>query len=704
MNIMNTLTLRHLRLNKGRTLMTVLGIMLSVAMVCCVAGFVMSLRDVLIREYKENQGDYHVAYTDVAPDTAAKIEREGVFSSYYTKPGLEGTVSVYLRLARPGRGAAGVAEGIAQKYSVASWDVNSQLLALEGVFVQDGTMLAFVTIAAIAIAVIVIGSVVVIANAFYISSSERVRQFGLLKSAGATKGQIGRSVLFEAGVLAAVAIPAGILLGFLVQAAALGLTNGLLDGISDLNSRSLTFRVVFSPVPIYVCVAIASLTVLTSAWLPARRAAELSPVDAIRQTGDIKIRAKRLKTSRLTQKLFGFEGTLAAKSLKRSRGKYRATVVSLTVSIVLFLSMSSFIWVMNKAIEMGYGGYNFDVLVYTGGDMSALDKMGDLIGTIPNAQVQAIQWTPLQTTVPSGFATERALEQPANGDSYSLNVYPYPDDAFAKLVPAPQGEIQGILINTTGPFTRGGKVREYTPYRCGIGTKLPLLGAGGGIGSVVVGAVQSEIPDSIPSAVFPGNAVNILVPETAYRNMFASSDYSNAEYAVTTADPAAFCGSAEKLLAPYKQNVSIMNVAEQARMNRNITSVVMLFGYGFIAMLSLIAVTSVVATISTGMALRRREFAALYSAGMTPKGMNKMLHLESLMYGLKSLLIGLPVGLALSYLIYMAMGNVAVFAYQIPWDAIAISAAAVMLLTFGTMRYGRRKLGNISIVEAIRKI
>jgi putative ABC transport system permease protein len=138
------------------------------------------------------------------------------------------------------------------------------------------------------------------------------------------------------------------------------------------------------------------------------------------------------------------------------------------------------------------------------------------------------------------------------------------------------------------------------------------------------------------------------------------------------------------------------------RLNRNITLIFMLFGYGFIAMLSLIAVTSVIATISTGMALRRQEFAMLYSAGMTPGGMNKMLNLESLMYGLKFLLIGIPVGLALSYLIYRAMGATAEFAFALPWIAVAISTLAVMLLTFSTMRYGKRKLRRISIVEAIR--
>lgn len=182
MNIVNKLTIRHLRLNRNRTLITILGIVLSVAMVCAVAGFVLSLRDLLIREIKQTKGDYHVVYVDVTKETATLIAVEDVFSTFFAKDGDSGGLeNIYLRLKSPDRNVLDVAGSIAQKHGTDNWGVNNELLALEGVFAQDNVMFSFVVIAAIAIIIIVTGSVIVIANAFYISASERVRQFGLLK-------------------------------------------------------------------------------------------------------------------------------------------------------------------------------------------------------------------------------------------------------------------------------------------------------------------------------------------------------------------------------------------------------------------------------------------------------------------------------------------------------------------------------------------
>jgi len=717
-NIVNKLTLRHLKLNKGRTAMTILGIALSVAMVCCVAGFLLSARDLMLQTIR-NDGDYHFAFYGVAPETAAQIENEYVFSTYYTTPGTEdgiqkeGTLNVYLRLRNPSRESVAAAEKAAKNYEYAGMQVNNKLLAAEGVFVLDNALFTFVVIAVTAIAIIVAGSVIVIANAFYISASERVRQFGLLKSVGATSGQLGRSVLFEAVILMMIALPIGILAGFLIQNAVLWATNNLLFEIFSLNMHNgtLAFRVILSPWIIYITVAAAVLTILISAWLPARRAAKISPIDAIRQAKDIQIKPKKMKTSRLTQRLFGFEGALASKSLKRSKGKYRATIISLTVSIVLFLSMSSLIWVLNKGVSMQFGGYDFDVLARASGGLDALDEIGGALRTIPDAQIRTIMSTQLTTVVPADFIKEGAPGAPFSGNRFPLRIYPIPDSKFSSASAASNGNIPGILINTA-TFSSGNKKVEMVPYNCTPGTELPLIAdSTSEIGGVIISSVANTVPEQMISVMLDGTAVNVMVPESAYRAMFSEhaadlKPHTEAFYLAVTADSNAFTEEAGKLLSAITledgEKYTVRNIAQMTRLNRNITLIVMLFGYGFIAMLSLIALTSVIATISTNMRLRRQEFAMLYSAGMTPEGMDKMLNLESLLYGLKSLLIGLPIGLALSYMIYRAMAETMDFAYEFPWIAVTISAAAVMLLTFGTMRYSKRKLSGISIVEAIR--
>lgn len=709
MNIVNKLTVRHLCKNRSRTLITIMGIMLSVAMVCAVAGFVMSLHDMLLRTIKESKGDWHIAYIDVTEETATKIADEVVYNKYYTKPGdTAGLVNIYLRLANPKRDCQDVARGIAEKYNVTVWGGNTELLALEGVISQDhdNVMKTITAIATIAIIIIVVGSVIVIANAFYISSSERVRQFGLLKSVGATKSQIGRSILFEAFLLAVAAIPLGIALGFLIQVVVLWLTNGLLVELSAINNGAFSFRVVFNPIIVCISVAIAAVTLLISTWLPASRAAKTSPIDAIRQTKDIRIRQRQLNTSPLTELLFGFEGTLASKSLKRSRGKYRATVISLTVSIVLSISVSSLVWVMNKGVEMEYGGYDFDVLITCHGELKTIDEADKLLNTVSDITLKKVQMMRYETRVPDAFMTEKARESVTTENGYGLLIHSLPDEQFAKLTPVTESERTGILINTTGAFTSNGRLVEYTPYNCSIGTELPIgfweqSDTPELFGSVTITAVINEIPESIPASLFDGSLINIIVPESAYRELYRD-DNSFTYYAVIVTNSDAFCENVEELLLPLGDVVSVWNLSQMTRLNRNLVLVVMLFGYGFIAMLSLIAVTSVISTISTSMALRKQEFAMLYSAGMTSGGMSKMLNLESLLYGVKSISIGLPIGVGLSYLIYWAMSGTVEFAYQLPLSSMLVSSAVVMLLTFVTMRYGKRKLSKISIVEALR--
>jgi hypothetical protein len=338
--------------------------------------------------------------------------------------------------------------------------------------------------------------------------------------------------------------------------------------------------------------------------------------------------------------------------------------------------------------------------------------------------------------VPDGFITPNAPVGLGGESVLGLALYPIPDEAFSKILPVTREPVTGILVNTA-TFSDDQKKRETVPYQCDIGMKIPLIVGfagqaitaqiidgdydavnqlldlkGGKRGDITLGAVVNEIPGTIIAPLFDSYRVNVLIPQSVYEALYAEYEkdfqpLTETVYTVVSPDPEAFCKAAGELLAPNGKfgvsgGIVIQNVAQMTRFNQNITLLVMLFGYGFIGMLSLIAVTSVIATISTGMALRRQEFAMLYSVGMTPEGMNKMLNLESLLYGSKSLLIGLPVGVVLSYLIYWGMSATFQFAYELPLTAIIISIAAVMMLTFGTMRYSKRKLRGISIVEAIR--
>lgn len=214
----------------------------------------------------------------------------------------------------------------------------------------------------ILIGLIAFGSVSLIYNSFSISVSERTKQFGILKSIGATKNQIRKSVLYEAAVLCVIGIPIGLISGCLGIAITF---HFLSDSISTVLAEltDLKMRFVFSPLAIIAASIIGFLTVIISAYIPARKAIKINPIDSVRQSNEIRISRRSIKVSPLTQKIFGFEATLSAKNFKRNKKKYRTTVFSLFVSVVLFISASSLATYFTDVVEAESQDMNYDVAV-----------------------------------------------------------------------------------------------------------------------------------------------------------------------------------------------------------------------------------------------------------------------------------------------------------------------------------------------------
>ena len=151
-------------------------------------------------------------------------------------------------------------------------------------------------------------------------------------------------------------------------------------------------------------------------------------------------------------------------------------------------------------------------------------------------------------------------------------------------------------------------------------------------------------------------------------------------------------------------NVSYTNVNEAMKEANNIILVVKILMYGFISLVTLIGVTSVFNTISTSMALRRREFAVLRSIGLTKRGFNKMLFFESLFFGIKSLVFAIPVGIGVTILIHYSLADMmSASSIIIPWNAIIISIVSVFVIVLLTMMYSASKIKKHNIIEQIRE-
>ncbi len=212
------------------------------------------------------------------------------------------------------------------------------------------------------ISLIVFGSVALIYNSFSISVSERTRQFGILKSIGATKKQIRKTVLYEAVILCAVGIPIGLISGCVGIAVTFRLlSDTIATFLSDLTDLKMSF--VLSPYAILAASVISFITVVISAYIPARKAIRINPIESVRQSKEVRVRRRSVRVSPLTGKLFGFEATLSSKNFKRNKRKYRTTVFSLFMSVVLFISASSLAAYFTDIVEAESQDMNYDVSV-----------------------------------------------------------------------------------------------------------------------------------------------------------------------------------------------------------------------------------------------------------------------------------------------------------------------------------------------------
>lgn len=578
---------------------------------------------------------------------------------------------------------------------------NTDLLRYQGVL-NDATLQVLYTIGTIVIVIIVISSVFVIRNSFSISVSEKNRQYGMLASVGATSKQIKKNVLFEGLSIGLIAIPLGILLGIVAIMILLQVVNYLL---SDMFVAGLNLEYSISIIPIIASIIISLITIYLSCLIPAIRASKISPIESIRGNNDIKLKPRKIKTPKFIKKVFGIGGVIASKNLKRSKKKYRTTVISIVVSIFIFISLSSILTLGTKVTTLYYTDFKFNMFV-SGGDKTIYEEIAKL-DNVDNYAYFYEKGLDINFEKYSSEFGKQVLGDIENG---GILLAVYNNEYFKQYIKElgiseENYKKAAILIDDVILYNADNTRTVDRIYNIQSGDEITITDSSKEK-SFVITKATTERPMGLENTYYDSGI--IVVSQDFLEEVFGEKvdeSYILDDLLIYSEEDEILENTINDLI---KQNenyseLAVYNYNTAVEQQKRIILVVAIFLYGFITVISLIGVTNIFNTITTNMILRSKEFAMLKSIGMTKKEFNRMIRLESIMYGLKALIIGIPLGILGSYFIYKAFALDTDFGYSLPIVPIIISIVFVFIIVGITMKYSLNKINKQNIIETIRK-
>jgi len=695
------------------------------------------------------------------------MERPSNYIEEYTAPGYtcitlnnnpQGKAFVYIKFNKQGiknaekaiAGILGIDEKIFAKYyngdyTEEEWDeiskemnnakyeigyYNQYLVLLEGGIFKDRSFKNIGYIAGFVCLIIIVTSVFCIKNSFDISISEKTKQYGILSSIGATKKQIKKNVYYEAFKLGIVGIPLGIILGLIASSILIIICNILLK---DMINTKMVLSISIEAIIFGILLGI--VTIFLSSLRSAYKASKITPITAIRNSEDIKIKSKKIKSPKLIKKLFGIGGEISYKNLKRSKKKYRATVISITVCVAVFIALSSFLNLFYDFVTIEYAAYDYNIeVLFRGEDNSKVqEEMKNIInrediknysitrtntGSIKNPKLTK-DFKELVNHNSNRYEMMYEDEKSAEHKYGEINMVTLGDYQYRKFLKELKLDYETtknklILVNQVEDYDNSKqKMVKLLVFDYKRGDKVNIAKfIYDDKGNSKIVNTDYEIAEVTMKRPFgfsfiAGIPIMIVSDEVfdAYDNN-GSNDYKSdrvttERYLFDVEKPDKFQDDIELLLK--NEEVEITNIAQEQKQMKSLHLLISIFLYGFITVISLIGITNIFNTITTNMELRKREFATLKSIGMTTKEFNRMISLESFFYGTKSLLIGIPIGIVLSVLLYNLLNEgMIITKYEVPYSSIIISILVVFLLITIIMKFSINKINKQNTIETIR--
>ncbi len=641
----------------------------------------------------------------------------------------------------------------------AKYDIymNGFLISYECVFPIDGSFKALFTVAAVVALIIILTSVYCIKNSFNISITEKIRQYGMLASVGATRRQIKSSVKTEAAMLGVVGIPVGTMSGILASFILVKVVNALSAGWLNF---ALSFHTSLPALILAVILSIA--TIYFSASGSARRAAKVTPLEAIRNTKEIKIKSSKLKTPAIIGRIWGIGGVISYKNIKRNNKKYRTTVTSIVICSVTFIVISYFMSMAFSVVGMSYASADYNIginMSYKKDIHIDIEKLSKLVSGIEGVDDYLV-----------GAGYDFDVDKPEYTKEYGeycRQVYDNSEDVsqmflitvlddksydkYASDAGIKNAAAGAILVNkgTFDVYNENSlkyvkKEMELYKYKagdtieCGYNvyddassddnavesdTESSIEDNSGYVDEetinngvrktldVTIAGVTDKVPIGYKSYSY---ATLLFMNKKGFESLWADGKSNELKQRYVSYSAYVVAENADEYQDTFEKETegnpeysqisfSVSNLDKQMRDEKSLFTLLGVFAYGLIVVIALIGITNIINTLSTGMELRSREFATLRSIGMTDKQFAGMVRLESVFISVKALVIGVPLGILISYLLCAIMNRMDdAIIYELPYKAIILCIVVVIMLIYAIMKLSMMKLRHNNIIETIK--
>lgn len=649
--------------------------------------------------------------------------------------------------------------------------INRFLISYECVFPIDGTFKALFTVATVVALIIILTSVYCIKNSFNISITEKIRQYGMLASVGATRRQIKSSVKTEAAMLGVVGIPVGTMSGILASLILVKVVNALSAGWLNF---ALSFHTSLPALILAVILSIA--TIYFSATGSARRAAKVTPLEAIRNTKEIKIKSSKLKTPAIIGRIWGIGGVISYKNIKRNNKKYRTTVTSIVICSVTFIVISYFMSMAFSMVGMSYASADYNIginMSYKKDIHIDIEKLSKLVSGIEGVDdylvgagydfdvdkpeytkeygeycrqlyddsedvSQMFLITVLDDKSYDKYASDAGIKNAAAGailvnkgtfDVYNENsskyvkkemeLYKYKagdtiecgynvyDDASSDDNAA-EGDTES---STDDNNAVEGDTESSTEDNSGYVDEETINNGVRKTLDVTIAGVTDKVPIGYKSYSY---ATLLFMNQKGFESLWADGKSNELKQRYVSYSAYVVAENADEYQDTFEKETegnpeysqisfSVSNLDKQMRDEKSLFTLLGVFAYGLIVVIALIGITNIINTLSTGMELRSREFATLRSIGMTDKQFAGMVRLESVFISVKALVIGVPLGILISYLLCVIMNRMDdAIIYELPYKAIILCIVVVIMLIYAIMKLSMTKLRHNNIIETIK--